>query len=39
MPSPLLTRRRCREGDVITVMLNGGIGGIHEKLLSALRSG
>jgi UDP-N-acetylmuramate: L-alanyl-gamma-D-glutamyl-meso-diaminopimelate ligase len=28
-----------REGDVIAVMSNGGFGGIHEKLLDALRDG
>jgi UDP-N-acetylmuramate: L-alanyl-gamma-D-glutamyl-meso-diaminopimelate ligase len=27
-----------REGDVVAIMSNGGFGGIHEKLLGALRS-
>ena len=27
-----------REGDVVAVMSNGGFGGIHEKLLDALRA-
>jgi UDP-N-acetylmuramate: L-alanyl-gamma-D-glutamyl-meso-diaminopimelate ligase len=27
-----------REGDVVAVMSNGGFGGIHEKLLAALRN-
>jgi UDP-N-acetylmuramate: L-alanyl-gamma-D-glutamyl-meso-diaminopimelate ligase len=26
-----------REGDVVAIMSNGGFGGIHEKILSALR--
>lgn len=30
-------RREVRSGDVIAVMSNGGFGGIHEKLLEALR--
>src|SRR5205085_362652 len=29
---------RLREGDVVAVMSNGGFGGIHEKLLDALRA-
>ncbi|HEX8354434.1 MAG TPA: UDP-N-acetylmuramate:L-alanyl-gamma-D-glutamyl-meso-diaminopimelate ligase [Pyrinomonadaceae bacterium] len=28
-----------REGDVVAVMSNGGFGGIHEKLLDAVKSG
>ena len=28
-----------REGDVVAVMSNGGFGGIHDKLLAALRDG
>lgn len=28
----------CREGDVVTVMSNGGFGGLHEKLLEALQA-
>jgi len=28
-----------REGDVVAIMSNGGFGGIHEKLLTALRLG
>ena len=28
---------QLREGDVVAIMSNGGFGGIHEKLLSALR--
>ena len=27
-----------REGDVVAIMSNGGFGGIHEKILSALQS-
>jgi UDP-N-acetylmuramate: L-alanyl-gamma-D-glutamyl-meso-diaminopimelate ligase len=27
-----------REGDVVAIMSNGGFGGIHEKLLAALRT-
>jgi UDP-N-acetylmuramate-alanine ligase len=27
-----------REGDVVAVMSNGGFGGIHDKLLGALRN-
>jgi UDP-N-acetylmuramate: L-alanyl-gamma-D-glutamyl-meso-diaminopimelate ligase len=27
-----------RSGDVVAIMSNGGFGGIHEKILSALRS-
>ena len=28
---------QVREGDVVVIMSNGGFGGIHEKLLAALR--
>jgi UDP-N-acetylmuramate: L-alanyl-gamma-D-glutamyl-meso-diaminopimelate ligase len=28
-----------RPGDVVAIMSNGGFGGIHEKILTALRSG
>jgi UDP-N-acetylmuramate: L-alanyl-gamma-D-glutamyl-meso-diaminopimelate ligase len=28
---------QLREGDVVAIMSNGGFGGIHEKLLAALR--
>ena len=28
---------RLRDGDVVVIMSNGGFGGIHEKLLAALR--
>jgi UDP-N-acetylmuramate: L-alanyl-gamma-D-glutamyl-meso-diaminopimelate ligase len=27
-----------REGDVVAIMSNGGFGGIHERILSALQS-
>jgi UDP-N-acetylmuramate: L-alanyl-gamma-D-glutamyl-meso-diaminopimelate ligase len=27
----------ARPGDVVAIMSNGGFGGIHEKLLAALR--
>ena len=27
-----------RSGDVVAIMSNGGFGGIHEKILSALQS-
>jgi len=27
-----------REGDIVAIMSNGGFGGIHEKLLSALKT-
>ena len=30
---------QLRAGDVVAIMSNGGFGGIHEKLLSALRDG
>lgn len=30
---------RVRAGDVVAIMSNGGFGGIHEKLLAALRTG
>jgi UDP-N-acetylmuramate: L-alanyl-gamma-D-glutamyl-meso-diaminopimelate ligase len=30
--------REARDGDLVIVMSNGGFGGIHQKLLSALRS-
>jgi len=26
-----------REGDVVAIMSNGGFGGIHERILTALR--
>lgn len=29
---------KLREGDVVAIMSNGGFGGIHEKILSALQS-
>ena len=29
----------ARAGDVVVIMSNGGFGGIHEKLLEALREG
>ncbi|HKE59099.1 MAG TPA: UDP-N-acetylmuramate:L-alanyl-gamma-D-glutamyl-meso-diaminopimelate ligase [Pyrinomonadaceae bacterium] len=29
---------QLREGDVVAIMSNGGFGGIHEKILAALRS-
>jgi UDP-N-acetylmuramate: L-alanyl-gamma-D-glutamyl-meso-diaminopimelate ligase len=29
---------QLREGDVVAVMSNGGFGGIHEKLLAALKA-
>ncbi len=28
---------QLREGDVVAIMSNGGFGGIHEKLLAALK--
>ncbi|MFH4316944.1 hypothetical protein WAI88_21440, partial [Acinetobacter baumannii] len=28
-----------KEGDVVAIMSNGGFGGIHERLLAALRGG